>query len=751
MQGASMTRAVAVAPQPSSPGLIEAKLLVPQARIDRVIRTRVLEQLDAAGDRAIISVVAPPGYGKTNLLARWVEDGADSRARFAWVTVDESDNDPLLLFTYIATAIGRLIPIGADLDAGLRSPTVPIRTTVGRLLVAMAEADRPITLVLDDAHELSSHEALDPLAEFSSHLPRGCQVVLAGRTTPDLPLSRWRAFGMLLELGRADLAMNEAEGVRLVRRYAPGLGDAAASGLVRRTEGWPALLALASMAASHPAPEQRTDASGLDRPIADYLREVVLERQDDEVQAFLRRTSVLGRVNGSVCDAIGAGPGSAAALRSLAHSTILIDEYGGWYRYHPLLRELLQGELRARDPGSFAEVHRRAAGWYQAIGLPGEGVEHAFAAGDLDQAATLVESTFWQYHWTARRGILRTWLGRFAEADLRRRPWLATLAAFEAGSLGDADSAERFLDIADHSRFEGRSPAGSSFQSSRAMLRVVMGRGGAVEMLANARFAVEAEQGTSPWRAFAHWVLGLALSTNGDMDAADDVLAEAITAAAAQDAGGIQYSAAGHRAILAIDRGDWALADAVMRAHDGPAVDAVRGYPATAAALAARARLAIRRGDVAEARRALVDGVALRPNMNGLGAYAVQSLISFARAHLAIDDPAGARASILQASAILRRRPGLGILPAQVEAIRAQLADLPLGIGGASTLTPAELRVLALLPYYLSFAEIGERLGVQATTVKSHALAIYGKLGASSRAEAVELAVDVGLLERFPT
>ena len=59
--------------------------------------------------------------------------------------------------------------------------------------------------------------------------------------------------------------------------------------------------------------------------------------------------------------------------------------------------------------------------------------------------------------------------------------------------------------------------------------------------------------------------------------------------------------------------------------------------------------------------------------------------------------------------------------------------------------------MLALLPYYLSFKEIGQRLGVKATTIKTHAMAVYGKLGASSRSEAVDLAVDAGLLERFPT
>ena len=139
----------------------------------------------------------------------------------------------------------------------------------------------------------------------------------------------------------------------------------------------------------------------------------------------------------------------------------------------------------------------------------------------------------------------------------------------------------------------------------------------------------------------------------------------------------------------------------------------------------------------------------LRPLLTAAApALNVLSLLGFARGHLAVGDAAGARTLLAQASDVLRQRPDLGVLPAEVAALRATLASLPVGLsGGASTITSAELRVLALLPYYLSFKEIGQRLGTKASTVKTHAIAIYGKLGASSRSEAVDLAVQAGLLE----
>ena len=159
----------------------------------------------------------------------------------------------------------------------------------------------------------------------------------------------------------------------------------------------------------------------------------------------------------------------------------------------------------------------------------------------------------------------------------------------------------------------------------------------------------------------------------------------------------------------------------------------------------------IHRGDIAGARRELARATGLRPLLTAAApAGAVQLLLAFARAHVAIDDPAGARALIAQANDVIRDRPDLGVLPAEVDALEAILdARAPVRRGGATSLTVAELRVLSFLPYYLSFKEIGQRLGVKETTVKSQALAIYQKLGAATRSDAVDLAVDAGLLERF--
>ena len=479
----------------------------------------------------------------------------------------------------------------------------------------------------------------------------------------------------------------------------------------------------------------------------------MLERRSTAEIAFLTRTSILEGLSAPLCDAVVDGRESTSLLRQLSASTLLVDEYGGSYRYHTLLRDFLQRELALREPDQVTTLHRRAADWYRANDAIEPAVDHAFAAGDLDLAATLVGNGFLAYHWSGRRATILAWALRFGVDALETRPWLAVLAAWEEVAAGDVGAAVRFANIAERGTSEGRPPEGNpSFEAGRAMLRAGMVRKGADDALANATRAVELEADSDSWRDFALWQLAIARLTMGDRAGADATFADAIVAARSAGHVAIAYCLLGHRALVAVEQGAWDAAAALIEESDAitptPRVD---GYLSSVPSRVARIRMAINRGDIAGARRELIRATSLRPLLTAAApAAAVECLLAFARAHLAVDDPAGARALVGQASDVIRQRPDLGVLPAEVDALRATLAALaPNRGGGATSLTVAELRVLALLPYYLSFKEIGQRLGVKETTIKSQALAIYGKLGAATRSDAVDLAVDAGLLERF--
>ena len=479
----------------------------------------------------------------------------------------------------------------------------------------------------------------------------------------------------------------------------------------------------------------------------------MLERRSTAEITFLTRTSILDELPAPLCDVVADRQGSTDVLRQLARSTLLMDDYGGSYRYHTLLRDFLQRELAVREPERVTALHRRAAAWYQANHAIERAVDHAFAAGDPDLVATLVGNGFVHYHWSGHRATIRAWARRLGADALEARPWLAVLAAWEEIAAGDVAATMRFADVAERGTFEGRPPDGTaSFEAGRAMLRAGMARHGADDALANATRAVELEGDHGSWRDFALWQLAFARLTIGDLAGADAALADAVVAARSSGDLAVWYCVLGHRALVAAEQGAWDAAAALIAESDAidpaPQID---GYLSSVPSRAVRIRLMIHRGDIAGARRELARATGLRPLLTAAApAGAVQLLLAFARAHVAIDDPAGARALVAQANDVIRDRPDLGVLPAEVDALRATLAArAPVRGGGATSLTVAELRVLSFLPYYLSFKEIGQRLGVKETTIKSQALAIYQKLGAATRSDAVDLAVDAGLLERF--
>ena len=730
--------------------LREARFVAPHRHVGTLRRSRLLDQLGSVTDRPIVSIVAPPGFGKTSLLVQWATEGSQPAA---WLTVDDTDNDPVVFLTDLALAIDRVAPLDTALFTGIASSTMSHLTVVGRLLAGMSRPDEPVRIGIDDGHRITARLCLDVLAELVSNLPDGTQVAIAGRTRIRLPFGRWRADGSLLEIGPDELAIDEREAVGFGRELGLRLPAGTATRLTRETEGWPALLALAMRRAATSGSDPATIGASRDHLVEGYLRSEVLERRSAPEIAFLTRTSILEHLTAPLCDAVMDRHGSIDVLQDLAGSTLLMDEYGGSYRCHTLLRDFLRRELAVREPEEVTALHRRAAAWYQANGAIAPAVDHAFAADDLDLVAVLVGSGFAQYHWSGHRATIRAWARRLGADALEAHPWLAVLAAWEEIAAGDVAATMRFADVAERGTFAGRPPDGTaSFEAGRSMLRAGMVSRGAEDALSNATRAVDLEGGLGSWRDFALWQLAVARLTVGDRAGADAAFADGIAAAASSHHVARWYCLLGHRALLAAEGGAWETARTLV--EESGAIDPapqIDGYLSSIPSRVVRIRLLIHGGEIAAARRELARAASLRPLLSAAApAAAVQLLLAFARAHVAIDDPAGARALVAQAGDVVRIRPDLGVLPSEVDAFRASLAArTPRRGGGATSLTVAELRVLSLLPYYLSFKEIGQRLGVKETTIKTQALAIYLKLGAATRGDAVDLAVAAGLLERF--
>jgi LuxR family maltose regulon positive regulatory protein len=376
-------------------------------------------------------------------------------------------------------------------------------------------------------------------------------------------------------------------------------------------------------------------------------------------------------------------------------------------------------------------------------------IEHALDGGDIDLAAPLVASAMLATLYGGHGDTLDRWLGHFDDAAFARHPPVAVLGAWVHLLHGRSDATDHLADIAERSTFDEDPGDGSaSFVSGRAMLRAMMGRHGPEDVLANAIVAVGAERQGGPWRTNALALLGSAHAMLGDDVAADAAYAEAI------DAGAMAGSmvALARRASLALARGDSAVAASFASAADSVLEMAAYGNLLSALLVnATSARVAIHLGDLARARERLVLAQLARPSASTAAPwFSVGALLELARAYLAISDLAGAQVAVREADVIARRRPGLGTLTHELEEMRARLRDASGVLIGSSTLTPAELRLLPILSTYMHFDEIGERLHLSPHTVKTQARSIYAKLGASNRGEAIERAVEIGLLEPYP-
>ena len=734
--------------------MTEAKLFRPPIR-PGIVRRNVLVDRLRVSTASVVAITAPAGYGKTTLLAEWAER---DRRPFAWVSIDEADGDPVVFLGHVAVALDRVESIDPGVFEALASPTgTSPRRVLSRLGSALWTRTRPFVLVLDDVDRLSEPQATDAVTTLTGCVPAGSLLALSGRAVPSIGLARLRADGRLIEVGVEDLALGPPQAHRLLRGAGVRATKAEATELADSTEGWPVGLYLAALTLQ----EQRRSTlppirfTGDDRFVVDYVRSEVLGPLSRDRQRFLIRTSILDRLNGSVCDAVMERSGSARTLESIEKQNLLLvplDRQREWYRYHNLFRDVLRAELARREPETIPELHRRAADRFEEAGLLEDAFMHAHASGDRERAAELLQRMGLAYYRNGRSATLRRWLDLLGEDVVARNGGLALMAAWIAALSGDPVAADRWASAADHVPLTGPSFLGSaSLRSVAAMVHATMSRGGAVAMYQAAQLAVREEPGSSPFRASALAYLGLATLIRGDDETADALFAEA--SEVGERMGGMNAASLGfaERSLIATSRGDGDAADEYARLARALVRDArLDELITTGPVYAASARAALRAGDQDRARVELSAAQRLRPILTwGFPTISVQTRLELARVHVGLSDIPGARTLLAEVDEILTHRPDLGTLTTQAVELRTHVGSVRTGRSpGPTTLTAAELRLLTYLPTHMSFREIGARLFVSPNTVKTQAISIYRKLGVSARSDAVQAARSLRLLER---
>jgi LuxR family maltose regulon positive regulatory protein len=480
-----------------------------------------------------------------------------------------------------------------------------------------------------------------------------------------------------------------------------------------------------------------------------------LARISRRQRVFLTQTAVLERMSGPLCEAVLDLPGSAATLADLARSNMLLvplDRRGEWYRYHHLFRDMLLAELKRQAPGLIPVLRRRAAGWCLRNGLPQEALEYSIAAGDVDTAAGLVEKLTVPAQRQGRIATLQRWF-RWLEdrGAIDGHPMVAVMASLLSALMGRPVDAERWADAVDRWQYgDPAQPGDPSAEAWAALLRAFLCRRGAERMRADADEAVRRFAAGSFVTPTPALMQGIARVLCGDLDGGDASLQDAL--AVGEGAGAPEDFACAlcERSLVAMARSDWGRAE-VLAGQAGAVLRRAGTEESCATPLvsALRARTALHRGDVPAVRQELVSAQRLRHLLTyALPYFAVQARIELIRVHLALADLAGARTLMREVDELLRRRPGLGTLAGQAQALRTRLSkERGPNAAGASALTAAELRLLPLLSTHQSFPEIAAEMFLSPNTIKSQANSIYRKLGASTRSQAVTQARELALLD----
>jgi LuxR family maltose regulon positive regulatory protein len=735
--------------------VIDSKVRVPQVAEGSVSRVGLVNRLRTTTATPVVLVAAPAGYGKTTLLAQWA--ARDERPA-VWVTIDERDNDPLVLVRHLAVALGGARPVPPSLLEALGTPGASVwARALPRLVAAIEAGPEPFVMILDCADRLHEPDALDALEALAGHVPEGSVLALAGRTAPALPIGRMRANGSVLEIEADALALSRREATLLLRGAGVDPSDDEVRYLVEQTEGWPAGLVLAARCMQRPSQrlEGALELAGDDRYVADYVRAEHLADLDQETLVFLRRSAVLSRMSGPLCDAVLETSGSGRRLRAIDRSNLFVvplDAAGKWYRYHHLFRDVLLRELEDTEAERIPQLNERAADWFEAHGDMEAALDPAAAAGDVDRVARILGSIALPAVSSGRAGSVEQWLDCFpGRDDLDRYPGVAALGAWVHAVRGHPEEAHQWLRAAEAGAPDAEMPDGcASARPWTDVVRAAMCSDGADRMLVDAESALTDLPTDSPWYPIALLLRGAALALLGEIDEADVVLAHAARAAGWAGATDVQIIATGERAMLASACGDQGTAETL--AEEGRELvydDRLDTYPTSAAELAAAARAGLRRCRWDQARADLRAAERLTQELgDALPWFAVQTRMELARAHMTLRDAEGACARLDEATEILARHPHMGLLERQANALRDEIASTrEVGDFTGSGLTAAELRLLPLLATHLSFREIGERLFVSRNTIKTQAISVYRKLGVSNRSAAIERAAEIGLVD----
>ena len=456
--------------------ILKIKITLPPLGENILQRPLLLERLDEyllvkeGFTRPLTLISAPAGFGKTTLARKWL---ADRKDRSAWYSLDERDSERERYWSYLVSALQTLQEdLGKGTQEILHSFALDSQSPsssedfLAPLLNDLFGMEKTLFLVLDDYHLIDSSHVHQDMAFFIENLPPTLHLIITTRSTPPWPLSRWRARGQMAEIRQRDLKFSPEETGYLFHDIKGfSLTDAQLNLLHDKTDGWITGLQLAANSlASQPDMQSFINSfAGSHRHVFHFLSEEVLYQQPDPIQDFLLQISILKRFCGSLCNAITGRKDSAEILANLEQNHLFVfplDDWGEWYRYHPLFADLLWHCLNKKHPEKIATLHETAADWFLKAGDPGEAVRHFLSIEKLNMAISILHDHFEEILNIEGPGLIIECLDHFPPELLKDYPTLAVQKAWFHLVHKGISEAEKYLKPLEEKSYQGQKVQG---------------------------------------------------------------------------------------------------------------------------------------------------------------------------------------------------------------------------------------------------------------------------------------------------
>ncbi|TXK81444.1 LuxR C-terminal-related transcriptional regulator [Paenibacillus sp. N3.4] len=408
--------------------IVSTKLHIPHVRSSLVSRPRLMDKLNEGMKVKLTLVSAQAGYGKTTALSEWVRQSSNL---VAWVSLDKQDNDGIPFWSYVLASIQERVPgfglaVGDLLEKG---SSVPLVSVIGALLNELNGLTSELVIILDDYQFIELPAIHDSLSYLLERLPTHVHLYMASRSDVAIPTARLLAKGECHQIVMQDLRFQLEEGLAFFRDTTDlMLTKEQVTELFHQTEGWISGLQLAaiSLKRSDNIAESIHRFSGQLHHISNYLLEEVLYHQSEPLLTFLLRTSVLSRMNDSLCQAVTGQLNSQEQLERLEQLNLFIiplDDQRDWYRYHHLFSDFLQRILSRTYPDEWVQAHIDAACWLESHGLDEEAMEHFLVAKQYTDAIRLIEKNL-QTLMQSKSVALHRWVSVLPENAFAEKPMI---------------------------------------------------------------------------------------------------------------------------------------------------------------------------------------------------------------------------------------------------------------------------------------------------------------------------------------